>query len=87
MIVQINAFGTLRDLGVWFEVKIHDRGSKPTRSDPGCEPNYTIGRVYTNFLRPDGGPEEMRGLTDDETEQLMIAAGDAVHEHLQESLL
>lgn len=89
MIAQIEAYATVRDRSCWFEVKIWDRGEPPSRNDPGCDPNYEIGRVYYNVDRDYHDPvrEEVRNLTDAERLELDAIAGDAVHEHLLESLL
>ena len=88
MIAQIDAFATLRrGTAIWFEVRIYDHGEPRTRLDPGCDPNYDIGRVFVDIDRKDPEREEVKDLTDDEMEFLMVAAAAVVHEHIQESLM
>lgn len=85
MIAQIEAFATVRDRSCWFEIKIWDRGEPRTRLDPGCDPIYEIGRVFVDHDWRDSQREEIENLTDVERLELDAIAGDAVHEHLQES--
>lgn len=87
MIAQIDAYATVRGRSCWFEVKVYDRGEPPSRNDPGCDPNYEIGRVFVDHDWRDPQREEVHNLTDQERKDLDEIAGDAVHEHLQESAL
>ena len=87
MIAQIEAFATIRDRSCWFEVKIYDHGEPRTRNDPGCDPNYEIGRVFVDHDWRDPKREELENLTDAERLELDAIAGDAVHEHIQDELL
>ncbi len=86
MIAQIEAFATVRDLSCWFEVTIYDRGEPRTRNDPGCDPNYEIGRVYVDHDHRDPKREEVENVTDAERRALDAIAGYAVNEHLQDEL-
>lgn len=86
MIAQIEAFAFVRDRMCWFEIKIYDWGELPSRNDPGCDPNYEIGRVFVDHDQLDPWREEIENPTDTERLELDAIAGDAVHEHLQESM-
>lgn len=87
VIAQIDAYAMVRGLSCWFEVRIYDRGEQPTRNDPGCDPNFEIGRVFVDHDWRDPQREEVTGITDAERLELDAIASEAVDEHIQEHLL